>query len=203
MAGVTPAPDTVDLYFDFASPYAYFAHRALGELAARHGLLLRRRPVLLWAVLKDLGMPPPMQQPAKKQYLERDMRRSAEFFGLPFSLPPRFPVSSHAPARVYYAIEAQWPGQCGEFTERVFRAYFTEGRDIADAAVLAGIAAGLGVPAEAVHQAVAAESCKAALRQANDEAASRGVWGSPYWFWGEEAFFGADRVAQFEHLLNR
>lgn len=191
----------VELYFDFASPYAYFAHRPLMDLAARHGLTLRRRPVLLWAILKELGMPPPTQQEAKKRYLEHDMRRSAAFFGRAFSLPSVFPVSSHAAARVYYGIEARWPERCADYTERVFETYFAQGRDIGDVEVLAGIAAGLGIPAQVAREAAAAEPPKAALRQANAEAAARGVWGSPYWFHRDEAYFGADRLPQFERLL--
>ncbi|HZR35250.1 MAG TPA: DsbA family protein [Nevskia sp.] len=193
------APDTVDFYFDFASPYAYFAHGAIGALAQRHGLRLRRRPVLLWAILKELGMPPPAEQPAKSRYMRHDMNRSAAYYGLPFRLPPRFPQSSHAAARLYYTLEARAPERCGEFTDAVFRAYFVDNLDLGDAAVLAPLAAPLS--ADEARQALEAEAAKAALRQANAEAAQRGVWGSPYWFWGEEAFFGADRLPQFERLL--
>jgi len=81
----------------------------------------------------------------------------------------------------------------------VFRAYFVDNLDIGDAAVLAPLAAPLSL--DEVRQALEAEAAKTALRQANTEAAQRGVWGSPYWFWGEEAFFGADRLPQFERLL--
>lgn len=198
----TACAGTVDLYFDLASPYAYFAHGRLAELCARHGLRLRRRPVLLWAVLKELGMPTPMEHPAKRDYLWRDMARSAAYHGLPFRPHERFPVSSHAAARVYYAIEAGAAGLCEGYTEGVFRACFAQARDISDPGVIAAVAATLGLGEDWVRQAAAAESGKAALRQANAEAAARGVWGSPWWFWEGEAFFGADRLPQFERLLS-
>jgi len=196
---MSAVPDTVDFYFDFASPYAYFAHGAIGALTQRHGLRLRRRPVLLWAILKELNLPPPLEHAAKSRYLRHDMARSAAHYGLPFRLPRRFPQSSHAAARLYYALEARAPGRCAAFVEAVFRAYFTADQDIGDAAVLAPLAAPLD--AMELRQALEGEAGKAALRQANAEAAQRGVWGSPYWFWGEEAFFGADRLPQFERLL--
>lgn len=197
------AADTVDFYFDFASPYAYFAHAAIGELAQRHGLRLRRRPVLLWAILKELGMPPPMEQAAKSRYLRHDMDRSAAYHGLPFRLPQRFPFSTHGAARLYYALEAERPQHCGAYTQACFDACFAQGRDLGDPAVLAQLAASFGFGAEQAAQALEGEGAKAALREANAEAARRGVWGSPYWFWGEEAFFGADRLPQFERLLTR
>lgn len=193
--------DVVDFYFDFASPYAYFAHTAIGELAQRHGLHLRRRPVLLWAILKELGMPPPMEQAAKRRYLRHDMDRSAAYYGLPFRLPERFPFSTHGAARLYYALEAAQPRHCVAYTQTCFDACFAQGQDLADPAVLARLVAPFGLDAEQAVQALEAEGAKAALREANAEAARRGVWGSPFWFWGEEAFFGADRLPQFERLL--
>jgi len=197
-----PRAGTVDFYFDFASPYAYFAYGPLSALAQRHGLRLRRRPVLLWALLKELGLPLPMEQADKRRYLEHDMRRSAAYFGLPFQLPQRFPVSGLAAARLFYALEAQaHPAPGGDLVEAAFHACFADGRDIGDVAVLVEIAVSLGLAAEWTRQALDADAGKSALRLANAEAARRGVWGSPFWFWGEEAFFGADRLPQFERCL--
>jgi 2-hydroxychromene-2-carboxylate isomerase len=197
------AADTVDFYFDFASPYAYFAHTAIGELAQRHGLRLRRRPVLLWAILKELNMPPPMEQAAKSRYLRHDMDRSAAYYGLPFQLPQRFPFSTHGAARLYYALEAAQPERGAAYTQACFEACFALGLDLGDGAVLARLAAAFGFSPEQAAQALEAEAGKAALREANAEAARRGVWGSPYWFWNEEAFFGADRLPQFARMLDR
>ena len=207
---MTAAPvgaETVDFYFDFASPYAYFAHGAITALARRHGLRLRRRPVLLWALLKELGMPPPIEQAAKRRYLERDMVRSAAYLGLPFRLPPDFPVSGLAAARLFHALDAQlpeaWLHRDGDFVDAVFRTCFVDGRDIADVATLLDLAASVGIAPDQARQAAHAETGKSALRLANSEAAQRGVWGSPFWFWGEEAYFGADRLPQFEQALEQ
>lgn len=196
-------PGTVELYFDFASPYAWFAHRPLAVLAQRHGLTLRRRPMLLWAVLKELGAPPPMEHPAKAAYLRRDMWRSAAYHGLEFALPAKFPFSSHGAARLYYALEARAPERAGELAETLLRACFGEQRDTSDPAVLAALAAPFGLGADDARQALEDPAHKETLRLANAAAAARGVWGSPYWFCGGEAFFGADRVPQFEWMLRR
>jgi len=205
MPAAAAGADTVDFYFDFASPYAYFAHGAIGALTQRHGLRLRHRPILLWAVLKELGLPAPMEQPAKRRYLEHDMVRSAAYLGLPFRLPPGFPVSSLAAARAFHALEAQsppqWPQQAGAWVEAVFKAYFVDGRDIAAAAILGEVAAALGLAPQQVHQAVDADEGRTGLRQAVAEAVQRGVWGSPFWFCNGEGYFGADRLGQFERCL--
>ena len=197
--------DTVDFYFDFASPYAYFAHGALSALTQHHGLRLRHRPILLWAVLKELGLPTPMEQAPKRRYLEHDMVRSAAYLGLPFRLPPGFPVSGLAAARAFHTLEAQsppqWPQQAGAFVEAVFKAYFVDGRDIAAATILGEVAASVGLAPQQAHQATEADEGKTGLRQAIAEAAQRGVWGSPFWFCNGEGYFGADRLGHFERCL--
>ncbi len=198
--------DAVDFYFDFASPYAYFAHGAISALTQRHGLRLRHRPILLWAVLKEQGIPTPMEHAAKRRYLEHDMARSAAYLGLPFRLPPGFPVSSHAAARAFHALEAQappqWPQQAGALVEALFRAYFIDGRDIAAAAILGEVAGSVGLGPQQARRAADAEEGRVLLRQANTEAVQRGVWGSPFWFCKGEAYFGADRLPQFERQLS-
>jgi 2-hydroxychromene-2-carboxylate isomerase len=199
----TTEKSTVDLYFDFASPYAWFAHRPLMELAQRHGLKLRRRPVLLWAILKELNMPPPMDHAAKAAYLRHDMHRSARHHGLEFALPEKFPFSSHGPARLYYALEARAPERAGELAEALLSACFARQLDTSDPAVLAQLAAPFGFSAGDTRAALEDPAHKESLRQANSEGAARGVWGSPYWFWNGEAFFGADRVPQFERMLSK
>jgi 2-hydroxychromene-2-carboxylate isomerase len=196
----------IDFYFDFASPYAYFAHGRLGALAQRHGLILRRRPILLWALLKELGLPPPLAHADKRRYLEFDMHRCAAFYGLPFRLPADFPAPSGlAAGRLFHTLQAQpppeWPRLEGALTDAIFRAGFAEGRDISDLGTLGDLAASLGLDAVPAVQAAAAEAGKAGLRLATGEAARRGVWGSPFWFWQGEPYFGADRLPLFEYRL--
>ncbi|HKA43994.1 MAG TPA: DsbA family protein, partial [Burkholderiales bacterium] len=40
----------IDFYFDFSSPYGYFASNKIDELAAKHGRTVIWRPILLGAV---------------------------------------------------------------------------------------------------------------------------------------------------------
>ena len=40
---------TIDFYFDFVSPYAFFAHHRLPQIAAKHGCDIAYRPIDLAA----------------------------------------------------------------------------------------------------------------------------------------------------------
>jgi 2-hydroxychromene-2-carboxylate isomerase len=184
------------LWFDFASPYAYFALDAAERIAADHGRALLWRPFLLWAALKAQDAPAPMDLPAKRAYLLADMARSAAFYGLPYQAPSRFPLSAHRAARLYYTL-AERDGALARAVGRdVFAAYFREDADISDPATLAAIAARRSVAA------IDDEVGRRRLAQANDEAVAAGVYGSPWIEVDGESFFGADRLPQLAWRLS-
>ncbi len=39
--------DSIDFYFDYSSPYGYFAAMKIDDLAARHGRSVNWKPILL------------------------------------------------------------------------------------------------------------------------------------------------------------
>jgi 2-hydroxychromene-2-carboxylate isomerase len=62
-----------------------------------------------------------------------DMNRWAEFWGVPLNFPAVFPVNSIKALRAYIALPEE---RRDAFRDGVFRAYWAEGRDIGDEAVL-------------------------------------------------------------------
>ena len=46
---------TIDFYFDFSSPYGYFAASRIDELAAKYGRNVNWHPLLLGVVFKTTG----------------------------------------------------------------------------------------------------------------------------------------------------
>jgi 2-hydroxychromene-2-carboxylate isomerase len=196
--------DPIEFYFDFASPYSYFMAGRLDAMARECGRDIIWRPLILWAVLKAHGLPAPLEHPVKKSYVLRDMERSARFYDLPFRLPARFPASSHLPACAFYWLQTVKPDAAKPFAHRVFQAYFVDDIDIGGADDIARCLADIAGIAEAAAQAALTdESAKAALQACVASAVAEGVWGVPYMVIGEEAFFGADRLAHIARHLCR
>jgi len=193
----------VDFYFDFASPYAYFLADALEERARTHGRIVRWRPLMLWAVLKEHGMPPPLEHPVKRAYMLHDMDRSARQYGKEFRLPTNFPQSSHLPARVFHYLQARDEALALRFARAVFTAYFTHDANLADAAAIQDIGAACDIARDTIAAGLADSAAKETLRQLIAEAQARGVFGSPFVFIDGEGFFGADRLPQIEAALAR
>jgi 2-hydroxychromene-2-carboxylate isomerase len=196
-------PQPLDFYFDFSSPYGYFAAARIDDLAARHGRSVTWRPILLGAVFKLSGQQPLTTIPMKGSYAQHDFARSARWFGLPFRMPPKFPVSTIAPCRAYYWLQGRDPAMARTLAQALYRAYFAEGRDISSPEITANVAAKLGHDRNAVLQALDDAAVKERLKAEVDAAIERGVFGSPYIVVDGEPFWGADRLEQVERWLAR
>lgn len=188
-------------YFDFASPYSYLASERIDALAERYGRKVQWRPILLGGVFKTLGSVSLVKQPGQAEYSVRDFARSARFLGIPYAHPQEFPVSTVAPARAYYWLHGQDCALARRFAHAVFRAYFVEGRDIADAAVVLDLAGKVGADETVMAAGMNDAAIKERLRAETDAAVARGVFGAPWIVVDNEAFWGADRLPQIEHWL--
>jgi len=189
---------SIEMWFDFASPYAFVALDAAEQVAARYGRTVRWRPILLWAALKAHGVPPPMDPPARRAYFLVDMARSAAYFGRTYRAPRHFPISTHRAARLYYTLAERDPALARAVGGSLIDAYFQDDQDISGAEAIATVAARLGVPETESTAAKDSEVGRRALAQANEAAVAAGVCGSPWFVVDGEAFFGADRLPQIE-----
>lgn len=193
--------DPIRFYFDFSSPYAWFALDPLEALARAHGREIVWRPVLLWAVFKAQGIPVPLEAPAKRAYLIADMERSAAFHGVPFRLPETLGVSTHLAARLFYALTQDRPEIAPDLVRTLLRAHLAEGRPLTEEAVLRECAAVFGASAQDTRAAFQAPAAKQCLAGAVDAAVAAGAIGSPFFVVEGEGFFGADRVPQLAWRL--
>lgn len=191
----------IDFYFDFSSPYGYFASAGIDDIAARHGREVIWRPILLGAVFKVTGQQPLPTIPLKGSYAKHDLARTARLLGLPFKLPTRFPVAGQAPSRAFYWVGDRDPALAKRLAQALYRAYFAEDRDISSPEVTANVAAKLGLARDDVLQALNDPAVKERLKTEVDAAIERGVFGSPYIVVDGEPFWGADRLEQVDRWL--
>jgi len=176
----------IEFFFDVVSPYTWLATHRIDELAAQAGLPVRWRPFFLGGVMKATGNTPPALLPARGRYMFRDLHRWAGRVKAELNFPTVFPTHSLPAMRALCAMPQDQAMVAA--ARALFRAYWTEGRDIRDPAVIAEITG---------PQAVAAagqDAAKERLRAWTDEAVARGAFGAPTFFVGEQMFFGNDRM---------
>ncbi len=91
-----------------------------------------------------------------------------------------------------------------EMQEALFKAYFTDGRNIGDHATLVELATGVGLPASDVRSVLASDSFADEVRRDIDEALQMGIAGVPFFvFDGKYAVSGAQDESVFLQALER
>jgi len=188
----------IDFYFDFSSPYAYLAQARIDAAAAAVGRTARWRPFLLGAAMRLTGASPLTTIPLKGDYAMRDVARRARAAGLPFAPGTPFPFAALAPSRGFYVLEAEDPARARRWAQRMFVAFFAEGRTI-DRTAAAMAAAGdwsvaEGIDPASLGAAIGGDAAKAALKTATDQAIDAGVFGAPYFIVDGEPFWGVDSM---------
>jgi 2-hydroxychromene-2-carboxylate isomerase len=88
----------------------------------------------------------------------------------------------------------QSPEAFTRYVEAVFDAMWAQPRNLGDAGELAAVLANVGLDGEAFAALVADPEVKAARGAQTEQAVSRGVFGAPTCFVGDEMFFGQDRL---------
>lgn len=196
---------TLELYFDFSSPFAYLGSTQAEALAARTGATLVLRPMLLGAVFKAIGTPdvPLMTwSEQKRAYYLKDLFRWAEHWGVPFQFSTRFPTNSVKALRTLLALPE---AQRAPFMHAAFRAMWAEDRDLADEATLRALLGGIGVSGASADETLAkigTQEVKDALFASTKRAIDAGVFGAPTWVVDEkELFWGQDRIPLVERAL--
>ena len=193
-ASGAPSPVRVAWVFDVISPFAYLALPRLEELPA--GIELVVVPVLLAALLDHFGQRGPAEIPSKRRFTYRFVLWRARRLGLPLRMPPAHPFNPLAALRLIIAA-----GSDRRAAETVLKAVFGEGRDLTDQAVIADLAAQLGVADP--QRALADAAVKQRLRENTLWASAQGVFGVPTLLIGEELFWGHDAFDMALDYLSR
>ncbi|UCH47477.1 MAG: 2-hydroxychromene-2-carboxylate isomerase [Betaproteobacteria bacterium] len=193
--------EPIEFYFDFSSPYGYFAATRIGAIAREHGREVLWKPYLLGAVFKVTGGAPVPSIPLKGEYQKRDMERVSRLWRIPYKEPSRFPVGGQAPSRIVYWLQEHHPDKQEGAVLALFHAYFVEDRDISTPEIAADVVASLHLNQDELLAATQAPEMKERLRQECDAAIKKGVFGSPFIIVDGEPFWGADRLAQVEEWL--
>jgi predicted DsbA family dithiol-disulfide isomerase len=198
----------LEVFSDFICPWCYVAHRRLA--AARRALAgevdVLWRPYELNPDMPQAGHDRREYRSAKFGSWERSQELDAGTVkaGAPDGVEFRYDLMTRTPSTLA-AHRLVWSARDGgrqdEVVGRLFRAYFTEGRDIGDPAVLADIAQAAGVPGVAPSELATAT---AAVREQQARAQSLGLTGVPFHLVdGRYSISGAVPASELVRLLRR
>ena len=194
---------TIDYYFSPPSPWTYLGHDRFADMARRAGASIRVLPTDFGKVFAvSGGLPLGQRAPQRQAYRLTELTRFSQHLQLPMHVKPRFfPVAGDDAARLIIAVDLHDGVDAAmRLSGAVFKAVWSEERNIADADVLAQLLSDQGLSTERQQQAASVEVAQryaANTQQAIDNA----VFGAPSYVVDGEMFWGQDRLDFVERKL--
>jgi 2-hydroxychromene-2-carboxylate isomerase len=187
--------DVIIYYFWTMSDWAYFGGDRLEALSRRYGVPIDYRPVDLPKIYARTGGILLGQRSKQRQdYRIAELKRWRERLGIPLNIEPKyFPVDQDASSKLIVAAKrAGLP--LGPLTQAIMRALWAEDRDIADEPTLRQIGAPLVPDIDALLTASKAPDVQAEYESYTERAPADGVFGSPFYLYGGDVYWGQDRL---------
>ena len=192
-------------WFDFVSPFGYFASLQVDAIGARHGREVEWRPMLVGvSVLKVMGLKPLLETPLKGDYLRRQIARHKRRHGLQLARSADDPMMDpRACAKAYYWTLAHAPQLARPLAQVLYDRYWREGEDLADPDRIVAGRLPAGLDAGALRAGIDGDEARTRLRAEVEESMRRGVFGSPTVEADGELFWGVDALAELDEWLAR
>ena len=185
----------IDFYYDFRSPFAYFATCRMDILESK-GAKINWRPVFVDVLLNCQTGKAPWDEtedpfcPPKRAHFMADIFRLIEFWQIPFAMPSP-PIPSGNTAMAMAALLEKDGTSHSQFHDAMFKAIWQEQKDGADPEVVKGaLAAGKHDAALLDREEEGAEL----LTKNTLTAYENGVFGTPTFVVSGGLYFGADRM---------
>jgi len=201
---------SIEVWSDLVCPWCYLGKRRL-EAA------LRERPrltaALRWRPF-ELNPDLPPGGADRREYLTRKFGDAARLravherlvaLGRAAGIAYRFEDIGRVPnTRPAHALVALAGARQDAVVDGLFRAYFEDGRDLGDVAVLGAVAAAAGLELDGLPARLAAGELLAAVEADEREAARLGIGGVPFFvFAGRWAVSGAQETAMLVGALDQ
>ncbi len=199
---------TLEFIFDFGSPNAYLAYKALPivleRALERSNAELKLVPALLGGIFKATGNQGPMMAyngiKGKLEYEQLEITRFIKKHQLfKFKFNSHFPVNTLMLVRG--AIVAEQDGRLDEYVQTGLKSMWEDDLKMDDPTVFAKTYTAAGFDGESLLERMQDQDVKDQLAQNTQDVVDRGVFGIPTFFVGEEMFFGKDRLDQVAEQL--
>lgn len=193
--------DTLTVYLDYKSPYAYLALQPTRDLAAEFGLTLDWRPYSL-RIENFLGAVDTRNphQWRRVKYSYMDARRLANARGLIVRGPQKLFDSTVSHVGMVFAGDAG-ADVLERYHDNIFEGFFKRELDIEDVPQVVAALDKAGAPGRGFKEFLAGPGLERLDRLLKDAEDRLGVFGVPTYAVGGEIFWGGDRLPQVRERL--
>ena len=181
-----------DFYFDFVSPYSFFAHKEIIKIEKKNSIKIKYKPILLGGLHNLHGIKAPAFIPAKAKHMIRDCKLIAEKNKIKFKFNSYFPIRSLNLMRgVFVAEEDNYKSY---YVDSIFNAIWQDGLNLNDENIIQKILKNLNVNPKTFLLRSTSSSIKEILKKRTNEAYEKGVFGAPSFVSNNKIFWGQDRL---------
>tara|TARA_B110000014_G_scaffold257358_1_gene241857 strand:+ start:176 stop:763 length:588 start_codon:yes stop_codon:yes gene_type:complete len=186
-----------EFYFDFASPYAFLAHKQIRKIENENQIKIEYKPILLGGLLKLAGIKPIADVPVKSRHMIKDCKLWAEKYNIDFKFNSYFPIITLNLMRC--SLVAEKKNFLQNFTNKVFDAIWKDGLNLNDKLILEKLLKNMDInPINFLNDA-SHEKIKNDLKNRTDDAFKKGIFGTPSFIINNKIFWGQDRL---EFVIN-
>lgn len=189
----------VRFYFDYLSPFSYFAWKNLEELKQKHQLAVEYFPTPLGPLLNHWGIKGPGEVTPKREFLLKTCLRYAAKMNWEFTTPKTHPFNS------LYALRLSLKEVAGSHQEAVIQCFWEAGWnkriDMGEPDELIAALKEKNLPAEDLYEKSFSREAKVALKQNISLATEQGVFGVPSLIVDGELFWGNDSLEYLEDFI--
>ncbi|GLQ07346.1 2-hydroxychromene-2-carboxylate isomerase [Sneathiella chinensis] len=196
----------VQYHFDFGSPNCYIAHKLIPGIEERTGVTIDYLPVLLGGIFKLTNNQPPMIKfqdvKGKNAYMRREMARFLKTHGLDrFRMNSNFPINTVQVMRG--AIVAAEEDFLMPYVDVISAAIWEQDLKMDDPDVIAAALKAGGLDADLILRRIQEDGIKKQLVHNTSRAVEMGTFGCPFFYVGDEPYFGKDILRDMEEEILR
>lgn len=189
----------MEFYFDFLSPFSYFAWLKMRDFSSECHVKVNYKPVALGPLLNHWQIKGPGEVQPKREFLLKQMLRYTEANGIPFTTPKTHPFNS------LYALRLCLKGVAGDHQEKVIETLWLSGWqkriDMGEPDELLKALRENDLPADELYEKSFTKEAKIELKANINEAISRGTFGVPTFYIQDELFWGHDSLNELKNFV--
>ena len=190
----------IHFYFDFISPYAYFAWRKLPALAKKYNREIEAHPVVFGKLLDKWGQLGPAEIPPKRNWLNEYCLRYAALNGFKYNPPKKHPFNPLAALRMSLK-EVSGDDQL-RVIDSIFKGGWSHGADLGDLSTLISLLTKESIDGKSLSEKILDLNIKELLINETSFAIEKGVFGVPTIIIDDNLFWGNDQMDHIELLLD-
>lgn len=187
----------IEFHYDFGSPNAYLVHKVIPATSRKTGVGFDYVPILLGGVFKTTNNVSPAVSlqgvKNKPEYQRIETERFTRAHGISPQVPnPHFPVNTLKMMRG--AVFARATDYYDRYIDAMYSAMWEQALKMDEDEVIAAALDAAGLPVAEIFTGMADPDVKQRLIENTEASVSRGTFGSPTLFVGDEIYFGKDKL---------